>query len=113
MGLGLALVRAANAGGGNALHGPAFAFERGASIQGLKRIAWAARDGSKVRSSGLCFSMHGGVADAPCWIRTNDRLLRSEIFFAGPLIITLLLTPPSGSRLQRAAGSNGPQTPGD
>ena len=38
MGLGLALARAANAGGGNALHGPAFAFERGASIQGLKRI---------------------------------------------------------------------------
>ena len=38
MGLGLALARAANAGGGNALHSPAFAFERGASIQGLKRI---------------------------------------------------------------------------
>lgn len=38
MGLGLALARAANAGGGSALHGPAFAFECGASIQGLKRI---------------------------------------------------------------------------
>jgi len=80
MGLGLALARAANAGGGSALHGPAFAFECGASIQGLKRIAWAARYGSKVRSSGLCFSMHGGVADAPCWIRTNDRLLRRQKF---------------------------------
>lgn len=85
MGLGLALVKAVNAGGGSALHGPAFVFDWGASIQGLKRIAWAARDGSKVRSSGLCFSMHGGVADAPCWIRTNDRLLRRQLLYPAEL----------------------------
>ena len=42
MGLGLALVKAANTGGGSALHGPAFAFVFGASIQGLKRIEAAA-----------------------------------------------------------------------
>ena len=60
MGLGLALVKAANTGGGSALHGPAFAFVFGASIQGLKRIAWAAGDGSKARSSGLCLLMQRG-----------------------------------------------------
>ena len=60
MGLGLALVKAANPGGGRVLHGPAFVFDRGASIQGLKRIAWAASDGSKARSSGLCLLMRGG-----------------------------------------------------
>ena len=60
MGLGLALVKAVNAGGGSALHGPAFVFDWGASIQGLKRIAWAASDGSKARSSGLCLLMQGG-----------------------------------------------------
>ena len=60
MGLGLALVKAANTGGGSALHGPAFVFDCGASIQGLKRIAWAASDGSKARSSGLCLLMQGG-----------------------------------------------------
>ena len=47
MGLGLALVRAANAGGGSALHSPAFAFERGASIQGLKRIERLSSNRSK------------------------------------------------------------------
>ena len=61
MGLGLALVKAVNAGGGSALHGPAFVFDWGASIQGLKRIAWAASDGSKARSSGLCLLMQGGL----------------------------------------------------
>ena len=64
MGLGLALVKAANTGGGSALHGPAFAFVFGASIQGLKRIAWAASDGFKVRSSGLCLLMQAGVSSA-------------------------------------------------
>ena len=59
MGLGLALVKAANTGGGRALHGPAFVFDFGASIQGLKRMAWAAVDGTKVRSSGLCLLMQG------------------------------------------------------
>ena len=61
MGLWLALVKAASAGGGSAPHGPAFVFAFGASIQGLKRIAWAASDGSKVRSSGLCFLMQGSL----------------------------------------------------
>ena len=60
MGLGLALVKAVNTGGGSAPHGPAFVFDWGASIQGLKRIAWAASDGSKARSSGLCLLMQGG-----------------------------------------------------
>ena len=60
MGLGLALVRAANTGGGSALHGPAFVFAFGASSQGLKRIAWAGSDGFKARSSGLCLLMQGG-----------------------------------------------------
>ena len=60
MGLGLALVKAANTGSGRVLHGPAFVFDCGASIQGLKRIAWAASDGSKARSSGLCLLMQGG-----------------------------------------------------
>ena len=66
MGLGLALVKAANTGGGRALHGPAFvfAFVFGASIQGLKRIAWAASDGIKVRSSGLCLLMQAGALSA-------------------------------------------------
>ena len=59
MGLGLALVKAANTGGGSALHGPAFVFDCGASIQGLKRIAWADSNGSKARSSGLCLLMQG------------------------------------------------------
>ena len=59
MGLGLALVKAANTGGGSALHGPAFVFDCGASIQGLKRIAWAGSNGSKARSSGLCLLMRG------------------------------------------------------
>ena len=57
MGLCSELFRAAKTAGGSAPHGPAFAFERGASIQGLKRIAWAASDGSKARSSGLCLLM--------------------------------------------------------
>ena len=47
MGLGWALVRAANAGGGSAFHGPALAFERGASIQGLKRIERLGSNGFK------------------------------------------------------------------
>ena len=68
MGLGWALVRAANAGGGSAFHGPAVAFERGASIQGLKRIERLPVVGSKARSSGLCFLMQAVVTDAPCWI---------------------------------------------
>ena len=85
MGLCSELFRAAKTAGGSAPHGPALAFACGASIQGLKRIAWAARDGSKVRSSGLCFSMHGGVADAPCWIRTNDRLLRRQLLYPAEL----------------------------
>ena len=59
MGLGLALVKAASTDGGSALHGPAFVFDVGASIQGLKRIAWAASDGSEVRPSGLCLLMQG------------------------------------------------------
>ena len=72
MGLGLALVKAANTGGGRALHGPAFvfAFVFGASIQGLKRIAWAASDGIKVRSSGLCLLMQGCLH----WPKTEARL---------------------------------------
>ena len=61
MGLGLALVKAANTGGGSAFHGPALVFDFGASIQGLKRIAWTANDGSKPRSSGLCLLMQEGV----------------------------------------------------
>ena len=60
MGLGLALVKAANTGGGRVLHGPAFVFDCGASIQGLKRISWGASDGSKARCSGLCLLMQGG-----------------------------------------------------
>jgi len=60
MGLCSALVNAANTGGGSALHGPAFAFAVGASIQGLKRIAWVASGGSKARSSGLCLLMQAG-----------------------------------------------------
>ena len=60
MGLGLALVKAANTGGGRVLHGPAFVFDCGASIQGLKRIAWAGSNGSKARSSSLCLLMQGG-----------------------------------------------------
>ena len=64
MGLGLAAVKAAKAGGGSALHGPALVFDFGASIQGLKRIARATTDGCKVRSSGLCFLMQVGVASA-------------------------------------------------
>ncbi len=47
MGLGLALARAANAGGGSALHSPALAFKRGASIHGLKRIERLSSNGSK------------------------------------------------------------------
>ena len=70
MGLGLALVKAANTGGGRALHGPAFVFACGASIQGLKRIAWAASDGIKVRSSGLCLLMQGCLH----WPKTEARL---------------------------------------
>ena len=65
MGLGWALVKAANTGGGSALHGPAVAFVFGASIQGLKRIAWAASDVFKVRSSGLCLLMQAGVSSGP------------------------------------------------
>ena len=60
MGLELVLVKAANTGGGSALHGPAFVFDCGASIQGLKRIAWADGGRSKARSSGLCLLMQGG-----------------------------------------------------
>ena len=64
MGPGLALVKVAKTGGGSGFHGPAFAFDFGASIQGLKRIAWAARDGSKARPSGLCLLMQAGVSSA-------------------------------------------------
>ena len=70
MGLGLELVKAANTGGGSALHGPAFVFDFGASIQGLKRIAWAGSDVSKARSSGLCLLMQGGLHRA----KTEARL---------------------------------------
>ena len=64
MGLGLALVRAASTGGGSALHGPALVLAFGASIQGLKRIALTASDGSKARSSGLCLLMQAGDISA-------------------------------------------------
>ena len=70
MGLGLALVKAANTGGGRALHGPAFVFDFGANIQGLKRIAWAASDGIKVSSFGLCLLMQGCLH----WPKTEARL---------------------------------------
>ena len=61
MGLGLVLGKAASTDGGSALHGPAFVFDCGASIQGLKRIAWAGSNDSKARSSGLCLLMQGGA----------------------------------------------------
>ena len=64
MGLGLALVRAVSTGSGSALHGPAFVFAFGASIQGLKRIAWAASDGFKATSSDLCLLMQAGALSA-------------------------------------------------
>ena len=64
MGRGLALVRAVSTGSGSALHGLDVVFAFGASIQGLKRIAWGASDGSKARSSGLCLLMLVGVSSA-------------------------------------------------
>ena len=47
MGLGWPLVKPPTLVEEEVLHGPAH-FDRGASIQGLKRIAWAASDGSKL-----------------------------------------------------------------
>ena len=76
MRLGLALVRAASTGGGSALYGPAFVFAFGASIQGLKRIAWTGSNGSQARSSDLCLLMQAFSMAPTCWIQTNDRLLR-------------------------------------
>ena len=58
MGLWLALVKAAR-WWRKCAPWPRFCFDCGASIQGLKRIAWAGSDGSKARSSGLCLLMQG------------------------------------------------------